>query len=359
MKTLHFSKFSIFMITIVTFAIVVYGIIVLTSPPTTSEKNDRIYLHSSNYPGSSGSSEGYVKISDMMPNDVGYFMYPSSYNFSDSANAYQRFLLIRLPSWLGGDKNDISSYRAYSILDLDSHCMLKYWPQPGRQQIQDVCHFEEYRTIDGASYFFGMKAMAKPIENALPELDLGVDDSGYIYVKTPTWTVDKNGLIGDGRHLSKDQVLNSSKFLLGKYRSQSKIPVQIPLSLEDGSFLIDISYDANEAYFRYTLDKPTISTPHIDISYCNCTGLSKNDFSYYDIIKYAQAWQFGNHVVYSHAAYADVKGNPPDYVFEFYQDGYHVIFNSMMPFDYGMKMTLDTFFNGTKLSDIEQGSIGK
>ena len=358
MKTRNISKFSIFMISLVVFAILVYVVIVLTSPSDISHQNDRIYLHSSNRPDSSGD---YVKISDMAPNDSGYFMYPSSYNFSDSANAYQRFLLIRLPSWLGGDKEDISSYRAYSMLDLDSHCLVKYWPQYERQRIEDPCHFEEYRVIDGASYFFGMKIMAKPVENALPQLDLGVDDAGYIYVKTPTWTVDKNGLIGDGRHLSKDQVLNSSKFLLEKYKSISKANIPIPLSLEDGSFLIDISYNGEKsADFRYTLDKPTTSAPSIGISYCNCTGFSTDDSNYYHMTRYMQAWQFGNHTVYSSDPYVDGNEKPLDiYDFEFYQNGYHVTFHSISSFDEGMKMTLDTFFNGTKLSDIEQILIEK
>src|SRR5574337_1220782 len=102
----HLSKFSIFMISIVVLAIVVYGIIVLTSPSGISSQNDRIYLYSSIRPGSSGN---YVKISDMLPNDFGYFMYPSSYNFSDNANAYQKFILIRLSKIMGGDKNDTSS----------------------------------------------------------------------------------------------------------------------------------------------------------------------------------------------------------------------------------------------------------
>lgn len=361
MKTLHLSKFSIFMISIVVFAISVYAVIVLTSPSAVSSQNDRIYLHSPGYPGSSESPKGYVKISDMAPNDFGYFMYPSSYNFSDSANAYQRFLLIRLPSWLGGDKNDISSYRAYSMIDLDSHCMVKYWPQDGRQRIEDPCHFEEYRAIDGASYFFGIKIMVKPVENALPQLDLGVDKAGYIYVKTPTWTVDKNGLIGDGRHLSKDQVLNSSKFLLEKYEDVSRNNIPIPLSLEDGSFLIDVLYYGDKtADFRYTLDTPTLTAPSIGISYCNCTGWLDDGSHYHIVPKYTQAWQFDNHTVYASDPYVDGNEKPLDiYDFEFYQNGYHVTFHSVSAFDQGMKMTLDTFFNGTKLSDIKQISIEK
>lgn len=343
------------MISIVVFAIGIFAIIVYASPSDVTKDPQRIYL----YYDYRDTSPKYVKVQDMAPNSVGYFTYPNSYNFSDSENAYQKFLLIRLPSWLGGDNNDISSYRAYSVLDLDSHCLIKYWPQYERQRIEDSCHFEMYRTIDGSSYFPGVKIMAKPVENALPQLDLGVDNAGYIYVKTPTWDVNKNGLIGDGRHLSKDQVLNSSRFMLEKYTSQSKINIPIPLFLEDGLFLIDMSYDTDKVYVRYAVDKPTTSTPSIDISYCNCTGLSSSDSNYYHMTKYAQAWQFGNHTVYSSAdMYANDDGKSPYfYYFEFYQNGYHVIFNPMTSFDKGMKMTLDTFFNGTKLSDAEQVSL--
>ena len=346
------------MISIVALAVAVYSTIVLTSPSATSEQNDRIYLYPSTR---TDSASGYVRISDMKPNSFGYFMYPSSYNYSDNANAYQRFLLIRLPSWLGGDKNDVSSYRAYSAVDLDSHCMIGYRSLDGEQRIEDYCHFEEYRTIDGASYFFGIKALTKPVENALPQLDLGVDDAGYVYVKTPTWNVNKNGVVGDGRHLSKDQVLNSSKLLLEKYDGQTKIPIHIPLFLEDGSFLIDASYDGDKAaYFRYDLDKPTLTAPRIDITYCNCTGWSNDGSHYFSQTKYTQAWQFDNHTVYSWDPYVDGNGKPLDvYNFEFYQNGYHVIFNPISSFDKGMQMTLDTFFNGTKLSDIEQVSIEK
>ncbi|MGI0059899.1 MAG: hypothetical protein ACREBJ_09045, partial [Nitrosotalea sp.] len=238
MKTLHLSKFSIFMIAILAIAFVTFGIVVYSSPSNISHQNERIYLHldfrdAYNIPK-------YVKLSDMEPNRMGFFAYPNSYNFSDSANAYQRFILIRLPTWLGGDMDNISSYRAYSMLDLDSHCMIKYWPQEQRQRIEDPCHFEMYRAIDGASYFFGIKGMSKPVENALPQLNLGADSDGYIYVKPPTWTVDKNGLVVDGRHLSKEQILKTSKELLLDYQKTSNSHVPFPLELDDKTFLIDI-----------------------------------------------------------------------------------------------------------------------
>jgi hypothetical protein len=355
----HLSKFSIFMISIVVFAIVVYGIIVLTSPSAISSQNDRIYLYSSNRPGSSGN---YVKISDMVPNDFGYFMYPSSYNFSDNANAYQKFILIRLSKILGGDKNDTSSFRAYSALDPTSHCLMKYWPQDGRQRIEDPCISPPYRSIDGVSDSPGLEMIRAPATGALPKLDLDVDSQGYLVVKPPVWTEDKNGVVGIGRDVSKDQILDSSRYMLERYASQSKIPIPIPLFLKDGSFLIDMSYDSKEAYFVYTCDKPHACASSISVSYCNCTGLSTDDSSYYrHMSRYMQAWQFGNNTIYSSAV--NVNGEPPTptdyYIFEFYQNGYHVFFNSVPSFNQGMQMTLDTFFNGTKLSDIEQVLIEK
>src|SRR5574337_1151229 len=353
----HLSKFSIFMISIVVLAIVVYGIIVLTSPSAISSQNDRIYLYSSNRPGSSGN---YVKISDMVPNDFGYFMYPSSYNFSDNANAYQKFMLIRLSKIMGGDKNDTSSFRAYSALDPTSHCLMKYWPQDGRQRIEDPCISPPYRSIDGVSDNPGLEMIRAPSTGALPKLDLDVDSQGYLVVKPPVWTEDKNGVVGIGRDISKDQILDSSRYLLERYESQSKIPIPIPLFLKDGSFLIDMSYDSKEVHFVYICDKSHACASSIDVSYCNCTGLSTDDSNYYHITRYMQAWQFGNHTVYSSDPYVDGNEKPLDiYDFEFYQNGYHVTFHSISSFDEGMKMTLDTFFNGTKLSDIEQILIEK
>src|SRR3989442_15433687 len=115
MKTLHLSKLSIFMISIIIFAFLVYGIITYTLPATT--QNEKIYLYSTiPYQDEQPS---FIKISDMQPNSFGYFMYPSSYKISPE-NAYQTFLLIRLPAWLGGGKDDVSAFRAYSAVDLSS-----------------------------------------------------------------------------------------------------------------------------------------------------------------------------------------------------------------------------------------------
>lgn len=354
MKTLYLSKFSIFMTSIVIFAVAVFAVIVYHSPSNVAKESERIYLHLDFR--DAYNTPKYVKLDDMAPNSMGFFSYPNSYNFTDSANAYQRFILIRLPTWLGGDKDDISSYRAYSMLDLDSHCMIKYWPQEQRQRIEDPCHFEMYRAIDGASYFVGIKIMSKPVEDALPQLDLGADSDGYIYVKPPTWTVDKNGLIGDGRHLSKEQMLQTSKELLLDYQKTSNNNIQFPLELDDKTFLIDIISSKKDTQIRYTSDKVETNNPSIDETFCNCTGTAQDFHQYVMSDNNLQAWQVGPDLVYS-STYDTGPEGMHNYVFQFFEKGYEIRFYSHMEFANGMKTVLDNFFNGTKMTDIKQVSI--
>jgi hypothetical protein len=347
------------MISLIIFAIGAYVVIayMTSSGPNVDE---RVYLRTTyNHLASSG---GYVRMQDMEPNSFGYFAYPNSYNFTDPANAYQRFILIRLPSWMGGDKNDISSYRAYSAIDLDSHCMLRYWPQDGRQSIQDVCHFENYRIVDGASYYPGIKIMAKPVENALPELDLRTDSDGYIYVKPPTWTADKNGLIGDGRHVTKEQTLETSKALLADYENSIQNKISFPLNLDANIFLIDIVQGNMESDLRYATENVNTNSPTFRIIFCNCTGKGLSDMhpsgsitssSDLDIARHMQVWKNGDVIIYS-STYDNAPKKTSMYIFQFFDKGYKIVFYSGMEFSDGMNLVLDNFFNGTKLSDFEQ-----
>lgn len=344
------SKFSIFIISILVFAFVAYGILVYVSSKNNTTPHERIYLHSDILDRSD--KPFFVKLSDMRPNSLGFFMYPSSYNFSNSENAYQRFMLIRLPSWLGGDKNDISSYRAYNMLDLDSHCLIKYWPEDQRQRIEDPCHFEMYRAIDGASYFFGIKFMSKPVEDALPKLDLGADDQGYIYVKPPTWTGDKNGIAGDGRHLSKEEILETSKLLLKYYQNATHNGINIPLEIEDGKFfLVDITYSQDKTQFRYSTSDVTTIAPTIEVSYCNCTALSDKTISYNYQGLNTKLWGIvNNSSLYYYSPYD--KANYT--VFVFFKNGYRVLYDTEQTFSDGMKTVQDEFFNGINISQIKQ-----
>ena len=48
-------------------------------------------------------------------------------------------MLIRLPERMGGAANDTSAFRAYRAKALDDPCIIKYWPDEGRQRIENPC----------------------------------------------------------------------------------------------------------------------------------------------------------------------------------------------------------------------------
>lgn len=132
-----------------------------------------------------------AKVSDLKPNSVHPFIYPPG-SPEESSNYW---LLIKLPESLGGGKNDESSLRAYNVRDLQSLCVVSYWPN--RMQLVDPCHGTMYDVATGIAVE-GPGVNLHFTDNALPKLDLKIIDD-YVYVDPPTFTVDKNGVIGYGR----------------------------------------------------------------------------------------------------------------------------------------------------------------
>ncbi len=339
------------MLSLVIFAFAVYALVVhYTSHPTLSKENERIYFHSWDY---DNPFEGYVRIHDIRPGAFGDFMYPGSYNYTNSysGDAYQRFLLIRLPSYLGGDKNDTSSFRAYSRIDIESHCIVSYNLRDFFQ-IVDPCHNERYRVFDGASYYFGVSMFDKPVENALPQLDLVSDNDGFLYVKPPIWTVDQNGIVGEGRHLFWEQTLATSKIILKEYNNTIKNGIKMPFNVKNGTLsLFDITHDGKKSQFHYISNNSAITTVTIDVTYCNCTKPA-DDLESYMLKENPQAWKFDDHLIYAAPTYYGIKDEQFYYI-GFYENGYQVFIETPMHFTEGMQVAL-TFFNGTKLSDLEQ-----
>lgn len=136
----------------------------------------------------------YVKIDDLTPNSAIQFTYPYTGNATIDTSAFHRWELIRLPKDLSGNKNDISSFRAYSMIDINHWCLTVY--RQDIEKLEEPCNNGEYEPVNGIAVV-GPATYQK--YNALPNLDLGVDDQGYIYVKQPVFEYDKNGLIGAGR----------------------------------------------------------------------------------------------------------------------------------------------------------------
>jgi hypothetical protein len=357
MKTLNISKFSIFIIVILVIAFTSFGIVVYSSPSTISNQNERIYLHTPQSYFSNGVDDGYVKVSDMKPNSAGLFIYPSSFQYGDSANVYQTFTLIRLPKTLGGDKNDTSSFRAYSALDPTSHCLMKYWPQDGRQRIEDPCISQPYRTIDGVSYDPGLTMIRAPTTGALPKLDLDVDSQGYLIVKPPTWIQDKNGIVGIGRNISKDQILQSSQILLNYCKNQINWP-ELPLVLQTGDVLIDIACSNDHLNAVYSNIEHPGKSAHADVSFCNCTKTAE-EFGSYIHSENGQLWNVNNTTIYVSGSALQTGENKVDpfyaeYTFRFTKNGYEVYFVDRRSFDDTAKEVLRNFFNTNDISDLEQ-----
>jgi hypothetical protein len=300
-------------------------------PMNKSETREKIILQDGSF----------AKISEFSPNHAELFMYPSSYEFGKSENAYQTFSLIRLPEELGGTKDDISSFRAYSVISLASHCMTKYWPQEGRMRIEDPCHNGLYRIQDGL--LIGIEPTDNGFFNALPYLEMSSDDQGFIYVEPPTWTLDKNGIVGIGRNISSELYKNTAFAELDDYLSKSGKPLDIPLALKDGSILTPGQTNHSFVY-RHPTDIRIYH--HMELSYCNCSATT-------DINALDDAWLLGDELLYVEGFY------PPDggyqyYSVTFFSNGYQIKFMSSDSFEGLLTKVLDNFYVNKNYSMLEK-----
>ena len=197
----------------------------------------------------------FENITVMEPNSMRWFYYPESptYEKSDTAipkntDTHKLFLLIRLPEWMGGNANDTSAYRAYSAKTLDDSCVVKYWPNDGRQRLENPCQGAMYRVIDGAMTV-GKIHRSIPM-TALPYLELSMDENGMLYAEPPKWAKNENGVIGYGRNISIDEFRANSKFLVDSFRMTHPEYPSIPMEfvgyelseINPHQFKVDLSY---------------------------------------------------------------------------------------------------------------------
>jgi len=175
------------------------------------------------------------KISFIKPNSMEFFYYPNPED-TENRDVFQKFVLIRLPEHLGGAVNDVSAFRAYSSVSISTdHCVTKYWPDIGRQRMEDPCWGTVYRAIDGLVIQNTDPVMiTSPM--ALPHLDLSIDDSGALYVEPPAWTVDENGVVGYGRSMSMQEVRQGSQIIADSFEESN--PNRPPIPVEFAGFLL-------------------------------------------------------------------------------------------------------------------------
>lgn len=126
--------------------------------------------------------------------------YPKTGDRVLDEEAFRKWQFIRLPPELGGEKNDITSFRAYSMVCLHLWCLWKYWPQEGRRRGECPCHGSMYDPLTGKS-FAGPASLQAPPSDVLPALDFEADADGSMWITPPTWGVNQNGVVGFGRYL--------------------------------------------------------------------------------------------------------------------------------------------------------------
>jgi ubiquinol-cytochrome c reductase iron-sulfur subunit len=128
-------------------------------------------------------------------------IYPKSEDEVLNKEAFRTWQFIRLPKELGGEKNEASAFRVYSMVCLHLWCLWKYFPQDGRKRGECPCHGSMYDPLTGKA-FAGPASLQGPPSNVLPRLDLEVDSKGDIWILPPVWSPDRNGIVGYGRFLS-------------------------------------------------------------------------------------------------------------------------------------------------------------
>ncbi|MCS7141065.1 MAG: hypothetical protein NZ888_02630 [Candidatus Nitrosocaldus sp.] len=194
----------------------------------------------------------YVKVGDMRPNSSMNFLDPFGktmqefYRSSTSPNpaslarllqskdadAYEYYMLLRLPAVYGGSSDEISSYRAYSKVGINmlQKCLLLYHSYEGKQRMEDPCSGDVYRVWDGlvvAGYSASSNITGSP--NALARLRLGVDADGYIVAFKGDNSITGDGVAGHGRIISGKDVLESSRVMLDAIKRYSGVGIDLPM----------------------------------------------------------------------------------------------------------------------------------
>ena len=249
------------------------------------------------------------KITTMKPDSMRFFYYP---NPSDTENrdAYNTFMLIRLPAWLGGDAEDSSAYRAYSAKAVDDPCLVKYWGGEGRQRIENPCRGGFYRVVDGLGTIgFGAVPSTYPV--ALPHLNLSNDENGFLYIESPTWSKTENGVLGYGKEVTSEDVKKGSQFLIDSAAKEFPDFPKIPLKFA-GLMLADmnLSYKPQSIGILYSDFTPAPQFAEMKITKCGCqkvTGyypdsmvqkIGKTEIIITDEEIPGQAFRYTHHVVF-------------------------------------------------------------
>ena len=210
------------------------------------------------------------KISSMRPDSVEFFYYPHPED-TENRDAFERYMIIRLPVWLGGNATDASAYRIFSAKSTDDSCLVRYWPGEERQRIENPCKGGFYRIYDGVfTLGFGSVPNTNPV--ALPYLEVSADKNGFLFVEPPTFSKDKNGVIGYGRQVSMQEIADGSQFYIDSFAKY--YPDYPPIRKNfAGLMLAEIVQVYHGAKIRYTDFQSVTNLVEMIIQKCGCSNL--------------------------------------------------------------------------------------
>ena len=232
----------------------------------------------------------------MEPNSVKFFYYPDPED-TENRDPFDRYMIIRLSEWLGGDSADTSSSKPFSMMSVDDGCFVRYWEDEGRQRIENPCSGGFYRVIDGAMTIpYKSTFTSHPI--ALPHLDLSIDENGFLYVEPPSFTKTENGVLGYGKEMTRAEVLSGSKLLKQKFEESFPDYPTIPLNLA-GLLLADIAFEKEGFVLRYSEFSATSDIPQVSVLKCDCDDDPKQYISKYIANENSQFQKIGDTIIVS------------------------------------------------------------
>jgi|CXWL01.1.fsa_nt_gi hypothetical protein len=284
---------------------------------------------------------GLIKISEIKPNSMFWFNYPDPDRFKNR-DPFERFLLIRLPDYLGGTASDASAFRAYSAIDPSSHCLIKYWPEEGRKRIEDPCGGNMYEPVSGHAIFIGGNPILISKNLALPYLVISVDEDGFLYAETPVWIENRNGIIGIGRNISEQEIKSTNELIVTKEKQirDAMEKFGVPEHLSTGHNLDNISSIGMRKNIAEYVD-PDLNQSYISLSYeyCNCTKSKELLADEEMTMTNSQILDLDEMPVVAYPNKVNYVNNiHDDYTFVFYHNGYKISLYTNQKLDAGLNL---------------------
>lgn len=297
-------------------AAVVFALVIVPFLTTTAQEPQngerRIVALDSRYDYKAGemiTKVDYVKVGDMQSNTAFWFLDPFGKTMEGNSAAsdklkpgntlnqedwdvvrqsepFEFYTIIRLPAWLGGSKDDLSAYRAYSAVAISDQCLSRYWGTDGRWRIENPCAGDLYRPWDGmatggpaAVGITGRGIITSGYFNGLASLDLSVDNEGYITAKKPNRDYSANGVAGEGRRFTAEVMRKSGEEMIRAASQYAGYSLPFPASISSAHYLADLR-PTNEPW---SLQYPDYEVPLV-LEAAYYTSPSGGDTGYGEVI---------------------------------------------------------------------------